>query len=71
VRGVVDDFVDAAFVRGQRGVMILGVVVCLIGVWTALWGREKVRSDGRIHRVAHGFTLAQWHHRPAEPTSSS
>lgn len=70
-KSIVDEIVDAAFVRGQRGVMILGVVVCLIGVWAARWGRSKVKSDGRIHRVAHGFTLAHWRPTPADSAASS
>ncbi|HEY8215612.1 MAG TPA: MFS transporter [Acidimicrobiia bacterium] len=70
-RGAVDAVVDAAFVRGQRGVMILGVIVCVLGAWTALWGRQKVRSEGRVHRVAHGFTLAHWRHEPTAPTPSA
>ncbi|MEX2255484.1 MAG: MFS transporter [Acidimicrobiia bacterium] len=65
-RGVVGQIVDAAFVKGQRGVMILGFVVCLLGVWTALWGRTKVRTEGRVHRMAHGFTPAHWRHEPAD-----
>jgi EmrB/QacA subfamily drug resistance transporter len=64
-RTVVDQIVDAAFVKGQRGVMLLGLVVCLIGVWAALWGRSKVTSEGRIHRIGHGFTLAHWRPSPA------
>jgi EmrB/QacA subfamily drug resistance transporter len=65
VRHVVDTIVDDAFIRGQRGVMILGVVVCALGVWTALWGRRKVASEGRVHRRSHGFTLAHWRPEPA------
>jgi EmrB/QacA subfamily drug resistance transporter len=64
-RRVVDEIVDAAFIKGQRGVMILGVVVCLLGVWTALWGRSMAKTEGRIHRMAHGFTLAHWRHPSA------
>jgi EmrB/QacA subfamily drug resistance transporter len=68
-KGVVDGIVDAAFVKGQRGVMLLGLVVCLVGVWAALWGRAKATSDGRAHRVGHGFTLAHW--RPtSHPTGT-
>ena len=46
-KDAVDGIVDAAFVRGQRGVMVLGVVLCGIGVWTALWGRGRVASTRR------------------------
>ena len=70
-RAVVDGIVDDAFVHGQRGVMILGVIVCMVGAWTALWGRKRVASEGRIHRVAHGFTLAHWRHQGSEPTAST
>ncbi len=59
-KSVVDQIVDAAFVKGQRGVMLLGLVVCLVGVWAALWGRSKAKAEGRVHRVGHGFTLAHW-----------
>jgi hypothetical protein len=70
-RTVVDEIADAAFVRGQRGVMILGVIVCALGAWTALWGRQKVRAEGRVHRVAHGLTLAHWRHQPTGGTTSA
>jgi EmrB/QacA subfamily drug resistance transporter len=70
-RTVVDEIADAAFVRGQRGVMILGVIVCALGAWTALWGRQKLRAEGRVHRMAHGFTLAHWRHQPAGGTTSA
>jgi EmrB/QacA subfamily drug resistance transporter len=65
-KDAVDGIVDAAFVRGQRGVMVLGVVLCGIGVWTALWGRARVasRREKRYHRVAHGFSHA--HYRPEQ-----
>jgi EmrB/QacA subfamily drug resistance transporter len=66
-KDAVDSIVDAAFVRGQRGVMILGVVVCLVGVWTALWGRTRTAKprEKRFHRVAHGFSHATY-----QPTSA-
>ena len=67
-RHVVDQIVDTAFVNGQRGVMILGVVVCALGVWTALWGRKRVKSEGRVHRVGHGMTLAHWRHEQPAPS---
>jgi len=70
-RQVVDQIVDEAFVKGQRGVMILGVVVCALGAWTALWGRARVTSEGRIHRHGHGFTLAHWHHDTTERAPST
>lgn len=68
-RHVVDQIVDTAFVNGQRGVMILGVIVCALGVWTALWGRKRVKTEGRIHRVAHGMNLAHWRHEQPAPSS--
>ena len=61
-RDVVDEIVDSAFVLGQRGVMILGVIVCALGAWTALWGRRRTAAEQPVHRVGHGFTLAHWRH---------
>jgi hypothetical protein len=66
-RDVVDDIVDAAFVLGQRGVMILGVIVCALGAWTALWGRRRAPSEARTHRIAHGFSPAHWRHPAGTP----
>lgn len=43
-RSAVDDIVDDAFVRGLRGVMILGVGICLIGVGFALLGRSRPKA---------------------------
>jgi len=60
-RAAVDDIVHDAFTRGLQAVMILGVVVCLIGVWTALWGRSPATGERRIHRLAHGLSAAHWH----------
>lgn len=68
-KNMVDEIVDAAFVKGQRGVMILGVVVCVIGVFTALWGRSTATTEGPVHRAAHGFSHAHW--RVPAPTKSS
>jgi hypothetical protein len=67
-KDAVDSIVDAAFVRGQRGVMVLGVVLCGIGVWTALWGRARVARtrEKRAHRVAHGFSHAHYQPAPAK-----
>jgi EmrB/QacA subfamily drug resistance transporter len=67
-KDAVDSIVDAAFVRGQRGVMLLGVIVSALGVWTALWGRARVASkrEKRFHRVAHGFSHAHYQPEPAK-----
>ncbi len=64
VTGIVDD----AFTSGLRGVMLLGAGLSFFGVWPALWGRRRVRTEGRVHRRAHGFSPAHWRpSRPAEP----
>lgn len=67
-KDAVDGIVDAAFVRGQRGVMVLGVILSGIGVWTALWGRARVAStrEQHHHRVAHGFSHAHYRPEPIE-----
>jgi len=67
-RDAVDHIVDAAFVRGQRGVMVLGILLCCLGVWTALWGRARVTNAraSRYHRVGHGFSHAHYQIEPTE-----
>jgi hypothetical protein len=65
----VTSIVNDAFTKGLQGVMWLGAGLSFFGVWPALWGRRRVRTEGRIHRLAHGFTPAHWRHGPtAAPT---
>lgn len=56
----VTSIVDDAFAQGLKGVMLLGAGLSFLGAWPALWGRRRVRSEGRVHRLAHGFVPAHW-----------
>ena len=63
-QGQVTSIVDDAFEKGLTGVMLLGAGLSFFGIWPALWGRRRAPAEARIHRVAHGFTLAHWRHTP-------
>ena len=60
----VTSIVDDSFTKGLEGVMLLGAGLSFFGIWPALWGRRRVRAEGRIHRLAHGFSPAHWRHQP-------
>ncbi len=66
----VTSIVNDSFAKGLQGVMWLGAGLSFVGVWPALWGRRRARAEGRIHRLAHGFSPAHWRHQPtAAPTA--
>jgi EmrB/QacA subfamily drug resistance transporter len=48
----IESFVDQAFVHGLRAVMILGVLLCVLCIWPALWGRREATAGARAP-VAH------------------
>jgi hypothetical protein len=61
----VTSIVNDAFTTGLEGVMLLGAGLSFASVWPALWGRRRVRHEGRIHRRAHGFSPAHWRREPS------
>ena len=63
-QGQVTSIVNDSFTKGLEGVMLLGAGLSFFGMWPALWGRRRVRAEGRIQRLAHGFSPAHWHHPP-------
>ena len=64
----VTSIVNDSFTKGLQAVMLLGAGLSFLSVWPALWGRRRVRAEGRVHRRAHGFSPAHWHPRP-EPVT--
>jgi EmrB/QacA subfamily drug resistance transporter len=64
----VDSIVDDSFAKGLQAVMLLGAGLSFFAVWPALWGRRRVRHEGRVHRRAHGFSPAHWRPHP-EPVT--
>jgi EmrB/QacA subfamily drug resistance transporter len=60
----VTSIVNHSFSKGLEGVMLLGAGLSFFGIWPSLWGRRRVRAEGRIHRLAHGFSPAHWRHQP-------
>jgi len=70
-RAVVERLTDEAFTHGLRFVMILALVLSVISIWPALWGRRELAPAGEHQRVAHPLWTSLWRrHRPA-PTEST
>jgi EmrB/QacA subfamily drug resistance transporter len=64
-RALVEQITDVAFTHGLRYVMLLGVILSVLCVWPALWGRRKPVPAGEHPAAAHPLWASLWrrHHR--------
>jgi MFS family permease len=64
-RNLVEEITDIAFTHALRYVMILGVILCALAIWPALWGRRKPAPTGDHPKTAHPLWSSLWrrHHR--------
>jgi EmrB/QacA subfamily drug resistance transporter len=63
-RALVEEITDIAFTHALRYVMLLGVILSLLCVWPALWGRRKPAPTGAHPTSAHPLWASLWrrHH---------
>ncbi len=64
-RALVEQITDIAFTHALRYVMLVGVLLCLVCIWPALWGRRKPAPAGEHPKIAHPLWASLWrrHHR--------
>ena len=64
-RSLVEKITDIAFTHALRYVMLVGVLLCLVSIWPALWGRRKPVPAGEHPKTAHPLWPSLWrrHHR--------
>ncbi len=64
-RSLVELITDIAFTHALRYVMLLGVLLCALSIWPALWGRRKPVPEGEHPKTAHPLWASLWrrHHR--------
>jgi hypothetical protein len=71
-RGLVEQITDVAFTHALRYVMLLGVLLCALSVWPALWGRRKPAPEGAHPTTAHPLWVSLWRrHHPRVPAGST
>jgi EmrB/QacA subfamily drug resistance transporter len=73
-RNLVEEITDIAFTHALRYVMLLGVILCALSIWPALWGRRKPAPTGAHPKTAHPLWASLWrrHHRaPAGSTPAA
>jgi Na+/melibiose symporter-like transporter len=71
-RSLVEEITDVAFTHALRYVMLLGVILSLLCIWPALWGRRKP-VPARAHPTsAHPLWASLWRrHHPRVPAGST
>ena len=69
-RALVEQITDVAFTHGLRFVMILALVLSVISIWPALWGRRQPTPAGEHPKTAHPLWTSLWrrHRVPTEST---
>lgn len=71
-RALVEQITDIAFTHALRYVMLIGVVLCFLCIWPALWGRRKPVPAGEHPKAAHPLWSSLWRrHRPHVPAGST
>jgi EmrB/QacA subfamily drug resistance transporter len=70
-RGLVERITDEAFTHGLRFVMILALVLSVIAIWPALWGRRQDVPAGEHPETAHPLWTSLWRRRRLAPTEST
>ena len=63
-RSLVEEITDIAFTHALRYVMLVGVILSLLCIWPALWGRRKPAPGGEHPQSAHPLWASLWrrHH---------
>jgi EmrB/QacA subfamily drug resistance transporter len=70
-RNLVEEITDIAFTHALRYVMLLGVILCAVAIWPALWGRRKPAPAGEHPKAAHPLWASLWrHHHHRVPAGS-
>ena len=71
-RALVEQITDVAFTHALRYVMLLGVLLCALCIWPALWGRRKPVPAGEHPKTAHPLWSSLWRrHRVRVPAGST
>jgi EmrB/QacA subfamily drug resistance transporter len=70
-RAIVERLTDEAFTQGLRVVMILALVLSVISIWPALWGRRQPAPAGQHPKTAHPLWTSLWRRRRLVPTEST
>lgn len=70
-RDLVERITDEAFTHGLRFVMILALVLSVIAIWPALWGRRETAPAGEHPKTAHPLWTSPWRRRRLAPTEST
>jgi MFS family permease len=71
-RNLVETLTDLAFTHALRYVMLLGVILCALCIWPALWGRRQPAPSGEHPKTAHPLWASLWRrHHPRVPTRST
>lgn len=61
---LVEKITDIAFTHALRYVMLLGVLLCIVCIWPALWGRRAAPSQAGEHpKTAHPLWASLWRRR--------
>src|SRR5262249_62304087 len=64
-RALVEQLTDVAFTHALRFVMLLGVVLCVLCIWPALWGRRGPVAAGGPAKAAQSLCGSLWGPPPA------
>ena len=71
-RALVEQITDLAFTHALRYVMLLGVLLCVVCVWPALWGRRQPVPEGTHPKTAHPLWASLWRcHQRRVPAGST
>jgi EmrB/QacA subfamily drug resistance transporter len=71
-RALVEQITDIAFTHALRYVMLLGVLLCVVCVWPALWGRRQPVPEGTHPKTAHPLWASLWRrHQRRVPAGST
>ncbi len=71
-RTLVEQMTDVAFTHALRYVMLLGVLLCAVCIWPALWGRRGPVPEGEHPKTAHPLWASLWRrHERRVPAGST
>ncbi len=71
-RTLVEQMTDVAFTHALRYVMLLGVLLCAVCIWPALWGRRRPVPEGEHPKTAHPLWASLWRrHERRVPAGST